>query len=161
MDVIRFLLLLTISISATASNNALTEYNDALKSYEQKIIECNSIKEEDFQDNGNLSIPKESIRIALSYFFVRAEYKCTETESIRLANSIMDIQADNDIAELLRSNAKQTLKLLKDNEHRIQKDRQRFEELDSENQNKLKKIEAYKRPFDPLKALNHYLSVEN
>lgn len=150
-----FLILLLFSNNVLAEN--LAEYNKALIAYEKKIIACKKLKQAKFTDQLNSNIDENAIRTGLSYFILKNDEECSEREKSTLISSINAIQDDHSIANMIRFDSKNVLALFKDSDRMLSEAKQAFITLDNKTKMKLKEIEAYKRPFDPMMAIGHYL----
>lgn len=150
-----FFIFLLFTNSVFASN--LTTYNKTLLAYENKIKTCKESKKTNFSDQPNLNIDHSDIRTGLTYFIIKNDEKCSEKEKSTLITSINTIQDDTTIAEMIRFNARNILELFKDSDRMLSEAKKDFMALENGAKEKLKTIEAYKRPFDPIMASNHYL----
>lgn len=153
-----FFIFLLFSNHALADN--LTAYNKTLLAYENKIKTCKQAKQTIFSDQPNLNMNDSDIRTGLTYFIMKNDEECSEKEKSVLITAINTIQNDPTIAEMIRFDAKNTLALFKDTDRMLSEAKKAFMELENKVKEKLKKIEAYKRPFDPTMALSHYLKEE-
>ncbi|MFY0639719.1 MAG: hypothetical protein JXR16_01650 [Bermanella sp.] len=151
-----FFIFLLFTNSVFASN--LTTYNKMLLAYENKIKTCKEAKKTNFSDQPNLDIDHSDMRTGLTYFIIKNDEKCSEKEKSTLITSINTIQDDTTIAEIIRFNAKNILELFKDSDRMLTEAKKAFMALENGAKEKLKKKEAYKRPFDPTMALEHYLN---
>jgi hypothetical protein len=150
-----FFIFLLFTNSVFASN--LITYNKMLLAYENKIKTCKETKKANFSDQPNLNIAHNEIRTGLTYFIIKNDEECSEEERSTLITSINTIQDDTAIAEMIRFDARNILELFKHSDRMLTEAKKTFMALENKTKEKLKKMEAYKRPFDPTMALEHYL----
>lgn len=151
------LLLITLLVGCS---NSVNNYNNALLEYEHKIELCREQRSEPFTDKKPLEVSDEDIRSALSYFIVKTFEDCSEAERLVLISALDEIVEDRQAAVLIRYNAKNLLESLSDDQQMLQAEYEKFMALAPSIQEKLVKIQAYSRPFDPLMALENYIGED-
>ena len=148
---------ISLLFSSFINADSISNYNNSLLNYEKNIEECKNQSYKEFKDIPPLDVSEEDMRTALSYFIIKTAEDCSEKTRLILKKSINAIQNDLTIAETIRFHSRDILELIKDSDKMISKAKQDFMSLDGKTKKKLKKIEAYQRPFDPTMAIDHYL----
>lgn len=159
MDVISFkklmFSLLCILLASCSSN--IDSYNHALLAYEQKIELCSEKRKEPFTDS-NIEIKDSGvIRLALSYFIIKTFEECVKDEKQILVKALNEVIDNQNVAELIQYHANNLLEDFLGDEDMLNKEHDKFLTLTPEIQQKLIKLQAYHRPFDPIMAIEHYL----
>lgn len=99
-------------------------------------------------------------RIALMYFILKTSEQCSENSKQGLIETINRWEVAANVSDFIQSNAKSLLITFKDNDVRLNSEKDKFFRLDINVQKALKKIEAFSSPFDPSMALEHYIDSQ-
>jgi hypothetical protein len=155
----KYLRLLLVPVFLTACNSdqsPIESYNQALLALEERLKECDQLEQEPVTGEKGEGIELDVIRIGLSYFYIKNAQKCIESQRLYAIQSIENIEESENVAEVIRFNAKHLKKTLIDDEALTQA-QANFDALSNENEEALNELSVAHRSFKVDLAIEYYI----
>ena len=150
-------MMLAFISACSAGGDVTSDYNEKLFAYEKKLNECNKLEGERIEGGKLTGVSAETIRVALSYFYIKNSLDCTSKETEDLASSVASLIDDQGVAEYIKINARDLQSTISFQTKQLIEPEERFNSLSDNDKKLLNKISISNRPFNPSAALEYYL----
>lgn len=144
--------------ACSSSIDSVSSYNEKLFVLEGKLNECNLLENKIIEGSKIKGVSKETIRVGLTYFYIKNSLECTSKESKDLSDSVDNLIDDQSISEYIKVNARHLKESMSSQSNMLIEPREQFISLSDDDKKALSKMSISDRPFSPSAALEYYIN---
>jgi len=150
-------MILALISACSSSIDSVSNYNEKLFAYEEKLNECNKLEGDVIKGVRLTEVSDKTIRVALSYFYIKNSLDCTSKESEDLASSVASLIDDQSVAEYIKINARDLQGTISFQAKQLIEPEKHFNSLSDSDKKLLNSMGVSNRPFSPSAALEYYI----